>query len=76
MPATYYAKVQTTIGDVSVAVDLRTAKTLAQVLVDNHRTKQLHLRQVPLEWVRGHSDRVIYWTGLIDEEPVIQFESL
>jgi hypothetical protein len=74
--ATYSAKVETTIGDVAVAVDLRTAKTLAQVAVDNHRTRKLHLKQVPLQWYRGHSDRVVYWTGFIDEEPVIQFESL
>jgi hypothetical protein len=72
----YLAKVETAIGDVAVAVDLRTAKTLAQVAVDNYRTRELHLRQVPLEWVRGHSDRVIYWTGFIGDEPAIQFESL
>jgi hypothetical protein len=73
---TYYAKIETAIGDVAVAVNLRTAKTLAQVVVDNYRTKQLHKAQIPLEWERGHSDRVIYWTGFIGEEPVIQFESL
>lgn len=72
----YYAKVETAIGDVAVAVDLRTAKTLAQVTVDNFRTRELHLKQVPLDWVRGHSDKVVFWTGLIDDVPVVQFESI
>jgi hypothetical protein len=74
--AFYKAKVETAIGDVAVAVDLRTAKTLAQVAVDNYRTRELHLKQVPLEWERGHSDNVVYWNGFIGNELVIQFESL
>jgi len=74
--AFYKAKVETAIGDVAVAVDLRTAKTLAQVAVDNYRTRELHLKQTPVEWIRGHSDKIVYWTGLIEGEPVIQFESL
>ena len=74
--AAYKAIVETLVGDVAVAVDLRTAKTLAQVRVDNFRTRELHLRQVPLDWVRGHSDRVVYWTGFIENEPMIEFMSL
>lgn len=73
---TYYAKVETAIGDVAVAVDLRTAKVLAQVAVDNYRTNKLHLKQVPLMWERGHSDKTIFWTGFIYNEPMVQFESL
>lgn len=76
MSAIYSAKITTAIGDVAVAVDLRTAKTLAQLAVDNYRTQQLHLKQVPLQWYRGHSDSVIYWTGSIDGIPVFEFESL
>jgi hypothetical protein len=72
----YKANVETAIGDVAVVVDLRTAKTLAQVAVDNFRTKELHLKQQALYWVRGHSDSTIYWTGFIDEEPVVQFENI
>jgi len=78
--ARYFARVDQKIAEglvlpVDLVVDLKTAKALAQVSVDKDRA-DAHRRQVPLQWYRTHSDRVIRWFGFAEGEVGVIVESV
>ena len=63
----YYAKIKDQNGVVNlVQTNLKTAKALTQIVVDEYRSVDEHLRQRPVHWVRRHSDRVVYWEAFVD----------
>ena len=50
--------------------DLKTAMVLKQLEADYLRSRR-HLRQEFLTWRRRHSDRKVWWEGVINGEVIV-----